>query len=247
MPKVRKKYLLSELPTGLSNGVPVRLGYVTVTEGAFRFREDGDRRFVALSHGTNATWREIEIAVDAYDLLILARNSVREEAIRYATSRDVGRTWVVDETTVPTEGTYLEAKIHEGKLVIADQEVRFKDTGGVRFLNRNPSKGSAPEEGDVAISEAVFEFLWEAARSKRIEKIRYEVPCDSGPNGGGLMWYVDRYLGPLADVVIAEVILKNSDVIGILPKKIAELTIQNVTRNSRYKYESLAISGVSGS
>jgi len=243
MPKVRKKYVLSEIPEGVTGGVPVRLGYVTVTESAFRFREDGKRRFLVRLKKKNA-YEEIEIDADAYDLLVMALGSVREEVIRYATSRDGGRIWTIDESTVPTEGTYLEAKIAEGKLVIADQEVRFKNTGGVCFLNRNPSKGSAPEEGDVAISEAVFGFLWEAAEGKRIEKFRYEVPCDDNLNGGKLNWHVDRYLGPLAGTVIAEVVLKNSDIIGILPKKIAKVSIRNVTRDLRYKYEALAMNGV---
>jgi CYTH domain-containing protein len=171
---------------------------------------------------------------------LFAQQCVRTEQIRYATSRDGGRTWVVDEVTLPEGGTYLEADIHRGRICIADQGVRFKDTGGVRFLNRNPSKGSAPEEGDVAISDEIFEFLWDAAEGKRIEKIRYEVPCDPDLNGGGLTWQVDQYLGPLESVVIAEVVLKNGDIIAILPEKIAEVAIRNVTGDSQFRYEALA-------
>ncbi len=250
MPKVRKKYALSELPIGLSDGMSVRLGYVTVNENNFSFYKRGAKCIAVhierLAPGEAETW-SIEIESDAYDLLISAQNSVREEMIRYATSRDSGRIWTVDENTTPTEGTYLDAEIKEGVITIADQEVRFKDTGGVRFLNRNPSKGSAPEEGDVAISEAVFEFLWETAKDKRIEKIRYEVPCDPGPNGGGLTWYVDQYLEPLESVVIAEVVLKNADIIGILPKKIAEKVSRNVTKDPHFKYEELAMNSASHS
>lgn len=235
--KKRKKYLLSEIPKLIGGGKRIRLGYATVDERFTLCEQDG-LYFVV---GTLET-AGIEIGRPVYDLLRAAQQCVREVQIRYATGYDVSRL-AVDEVTLPVEGTYLDADIRNGMIRITDQEIRFKNVGGDCLLNRNPSKGSAPEGDDVKISIEIFDFLWSMAKGARIEKTRFDVPQYPGQKDI-CTWSVDVYHGSLnARHVIAEVVLPKDDGIGVLPNIIAEIVKRDVTKDLRFRYEALAKDG----
>lgn len=97
--EIEKKYLLSALPGGLSNGVAVDQGYLSVSDPEVRVRSKG-KKFFATRKGGEGFVRdeeEEEISEKVFNILWPATAGRRVEKIRYKLKGADGLVWEVDE------------------------------------------------------------------------------------------------------------------------------------------------------
>ncbi len=121
----------------------------------------------------------------------------------------------------------LVARFGEGKV-----RVRLTESGASLTI-KGPRHGISRQEFEYEIPRADAEqMLRVLCRADPIlEKVRHTVPF------GGLDWAVDVYMGPLADVVFAEVELEHPDQHLPLPPWVGE----EVTHDPRFKKGTLAL------
>lgn len=115
-------------------------------------------------------------------------------------------------------------------------EVRIRQYGNNHFLTVKEGSGLMRRETEIEISPHQFLALWPATEGRRLEKIRSLV------NYGAFQVEIDRYLGDLAPLLIAEVEFSSIEESEIFEKP-AYLG-QEVTGEESYKNLSLAIHGI---
>ena len=78
-------------------------------------------------------------------------------------------------------------------------EVRIRRYGNGHFLTVKEGGGLRRRETEVEISPQQFQALWPSTEGRRLEKVRALVAC------GAFQVEIDRYLGALAPLLVAEV------------------------------------------
>jgi adenylate cyclase len=115
-------------------------------------------------------------------------------------------------------------------------EVRIRQYGNNHFLTVKEGSGLTRRETEIEISPHQFLALWPSTGGRRLEKVRSLV------NYGDFQVEIDRYLGDLAPLLIAEVEFSSIEESETFEKP-AYLG-QEVTGVESYKNLSLAIHGI---
>lgn len=102
-------------------------------------------------------------------------------------------------TTLPNDLTD-EICIQQGYLAHEDNlEIRLRRTGDMRLLTIKEGSGLSRQETEVEISHDQFDQLWPVTEGRRLEKLRSQIRV------GAHKVEVDRYIGDLAPLMVAEV------------------------------------------
>ena len=116
------------------------------------------------------------------------------------------------------------------------QEVRIRQYGKKHTLTVKEGGGLKRQETEIEISPQQFQALWPATKGRRLEKVRSLV------RHGAYRVEVDRYLGDLAPLVVAEV--EFASVEESESFQMPDYLGEEVTEFEAYKNCSLAIHGV---
>jgi adenylate cyclase len=115
-------------------------------------------------------------------------------------------------------------------------EVRIRRYGDGHFLTIKEGRGLKRREIEVEISPGQFQALWPSTEGRRLEKVRSQV------NHGAFQVEVDRYLGDLEPLLVAEV--EFSSVEASDRFETPDYFGQEVTGEDAYRNISLAIHGL---
>jgi CYTH domain-containing protein len=130
-------------------------------------------------------------------------------------------------------------RIEQGYLAIegaGGAEVRLRRRDGETLLTVKLGSGEIRTEEEIALEPEQFEALWPLTKGRRVEKVRYLVPTESGEIE------VDVFEGELAGMITAEMELDSEaqsdafDPPGWLGRE--------VTGDDRYANETLAAHGL---
>jgi len=115
-------------------------------------------------------------------------------------------------------------------------EVRIRQYGDTCFLTVKEGAGPMRREAEIQISPGQFRALWPSTEGRRLEKVRS--PVDNGP----YRVEVDRYLGDLEPLVVAEVTFASTEESEQFrpPDYLGE----EITDVEAYRSTSLAIHGI---
>lgn len=130
------------------------------------------------------------------------------------------------------------SKVTQGYIMIADKggEVRLRQKDDKYYLTVKTGKGMVRSEYETEINKTQFEAVWPATKGRRIEKVRYRIAYQ------GKIIELDRYAGELTGLMTAEVEFKSEeDSQRFVPP---EWFGEDVTNDSRYKNQSLALRGL---
>ncbi len=129
------------------------------------------------------------------------------------------------------------ALIQQGYLAHDEHmEVRVRQYGNNHFLTVKEGSGLTRRETEIEISPQQFLALWPSTEGRRLEKVRSLVKY------GAFQIEVDRYLGDLEPLLVAEV--EFSSVKESESFKIPDYFGQEVTGVAAYKNLSLALHGI---
>lgn len=127
--------------------------------------------------------------------------------------------------------------ILQGYLAHDDQmEVRIRQYGPRHFLAVKEGSGLTRRETEIEISPEQFQSLWPATEGRRLEKLRSRISY------GPYQLELDRYLGELAPLLVAEVEFASVAESERFIKP--DFLGQEVTEEEAYKNSSLAIHGI---
>jgi CYTH domain-containing protein len=115
-------------------------------------------------------------------------------------------------------------------------EVRIRQYGNDHFLTVKEGSGLLRRETEIEISSQQFLALWPSTEGRRLEKVRSLI------NYGEFQIEVDRYLGDLEPLLIAEVEFSSVEESKNFQKP--DYLGQEVTGEESYKNLSLAINGI---
>lgn len=115
-------------------------------------------------------------------------------------------------------------------------EVRIRQYGNDHFLTVKEGSGLTRRETEIEISPGQFLALWPSTEGRRLEKVRSVI------NHGTFRIEVDRYLGELEPLLVAEV--EFSSVAESERFEKPDYLGQEVTEEEAYKNLSLAIHGI---
>jgi adenylate cyclase len=132
---------------------------------------------------------------------------------------------------------YPHALLEQGYLAVARDggEVRIRRRGGACTLTVKQGSGVSRREEEIEISGAIFDSLWPATEGKRLEKVRYHLPA------GDLTIELDRYLGALDGLIVAEVEFPTEESAAAWTPP--EWFGREVMDDSSYKNQRLALQG----
>ncbi|MGD0586816.1 MAG: CYTH domain-containing protein [Oryzomonas sp.] len=115
-------------------------------------------------------------------------------------------------------------------------EVRIRQYGEKYFLTVKEGAGLMRRETEVEISPRQFQALWPSTEGRRLEKVRSLV------DHGSCRVEVDRYLGDLEPLLVAEVEFSSAEESERFEKP--DYLGQEITEVEAYKNISLAIHGI---
>lgn len=132
---------------------------------------------------------------------------------------------------------YPNARILQGYLGIAadSSEARVRCHGENCTLTVKQGVGRTRREDEIFITQALFDSLWPLSETRRIEKIRYQLPLERQT------LEVDRYLGDLSGLVVVEVEFENE--IEADAWQPPPWVGSEVTNDPSYKNQQLALHG----
>jgi len=137
----------------------------------------------------------------------------------------------------------LPADMQDGTLILQGylahdehMQVRIRQYGNEYFLTVKEGAGLMRREIEVEISPGQFQSLWPSTEGRRLEKIRSLVRF------GAFRIEVDRYLGDLEPLLVAEVEFSSVEESERFEKP--DYFGQEVTEDEAYKNLSLAIHGI---
>jgi len=130
-------------------------------------------------------------------------------------------------------------RILQGYLAYDEQmEVRIRQYGDTCFLTVKEGSGLKRRETEIEISPGQFHALWPSTAGRRLEKVRALVEC------GAFQVEVDRYLGELEPLLVAEVEFSSLAESETFTKP--DYLGREVTGEESYKNLTLAIHGIPG-
>ncbi len=144
--EIEKKFLLSGLPAGISKGVKIWQGYLSVADPEVRVRAKGEEFFLTKKRGKGFVREEEEhkISRETFEILWSLTENARIEKTRYEIVGGDGLVWEIDEfQTRPTEKLFLaEVELPDESIVPeippAIAEVFISDvTAAAEYKNKN--------------------------------------------------------------------------------------------------------------
>ena len=134
-------------------------------------------------------------------------------------------------------GLHGEKPILQGYLAHDEHmEVRIRQYGDKHFITVKEGGGLKRRETEVEISAQQFQALWPSTEGRRLEKVRALV------DHGAFRVEVDRYLGALAPLLVAEVEFSSVEESESFVKP--DYLGREVTEVEAYKNLSLAMHGI---
>ena len=134
-------------------------------------------------------------------------------------------------------GMKAEKHIQQGYLAHDEHmEVCIRHYGDKYFLAVKEGSGLTRRETEIEISQSQFQALWPSTEGRRLEKVRSMV------RHGALQVEVDRYVGDLEPLLVAEVEFASVEESERFEKP--DYLGQEVTEVEAYKNVSLAIHGI---
>ena len=108
--EIEKKFLLTGLPTGITKGIKILQGYLSVGDPEVRVRAKGEKFFLTRKGGEGFVREEeeYEISKEVFEILWSLTENVRIEKTRYEIVGADGLIWEIDEfQTSRIEGLFL--------------------------------------------------------------------------------------------------------------------------------------------
>ena len=119
--EIEKKFLLRNLPTGITKGTKILQGYLSIGNPEVRVRAKGGKFFLTRKGGEGfiREEEEFEISKEAFEILWSLTENARIEKIRYEIIGEDGLLWEIDEfQTRPTEGLFTaEVELQDESVV----------------------------------------------------------------------------------------------------------------------------------
>ena len=135
------------------------------------------------------------------------------------------------------DGMEGETPILQGYLAHDEhREVRIRQFGEKHFLTIKEGAGPMRRETEVEISSRQFHALWPSTEGRRLEKVRSVVDY------GSCRVEVDRYLGDLEPLLVAEVVFPSVEESERFERP--DYLGQDVSEVEAYKNISLAVHGI---
>jgi len=144
--EIEKKFLLRNLPTGITKGTKILQGYLSVGNSEVRVRAKGEKFFLTKKSGEGfiREEEEYEISKEIFEILWSLTENFRIEKTRYEITGADGLIWEIDEfQSRSTEGLFLaEVELPDESVVPeippAIAEVIERDvTTDVMYKNKN--------------------------------------------------------------------------------------------------------------
>jgi len=144
--EIEKKFLLRNLPIGITKGTKILQGYLSVGNPEVRVRAKGEKFFLTRKDGEGFVREEeeYEISKEAFEILWLLTEDARIEKTRYEIVGEDGLVWEIDEfQTRLTKGLFLAEVEVPNESVVPDippsiGEVIEKDvTTDEMYKNKN--------------------------------------------------------------------------------------------------------------
>lgn len=150
---------------------------------------------------------------------------------------EIERKFLVERHKMPMPSAGVE--IRQGYVALDPQgtEVRVREKGGVYFLTVKSDGAMERQEGEIRIDEKQFETLWDFAKERSIEKMRYHIPL-----GRELTCELDIFEGDLKGLIVAEV--EFSSLAAAADFEPPAWFGLEVTDDARYKNKNLAVRGL---
>ena len=107
--EIEKKFLLRNLPLGITKGTKILQGYLSVGNPEVRVRAKGGKFFLTrkVGEGFVREEEEYEISEEVFEILWSLTEHARIEKIRYEIIGEDGLLWEIDEFQTPlTEGLF---------------------------------------------------------------------------------------------------------------------------------------------
>jgi len=107
--EIEKKFLLRNLPTGITRGTKITQGYLSVGDPEVRVRAKGGRFFLTGKGGAGFVReeKEYEISKEVFEILWSLTKGARIEKMRYEIVGGDGLIWEIDEfQSRRTEGLF---------------------------------------------------------------------------------------------------------------------------------------------
>lgn len=108
--EIEKKFLLRQLPNGITKGTKIRQGYLSAGDPEIRVRAKGDKFFLTRKGGEGFVRQEeeYEISKEAFEILWSLTEAARIEKMRYEIVGEDGLLWEIDEfQSARTKGLFL--------------------------------------------------------------------------------------------------------------------------------------------
>ena len=155
--EIERKFLLSGLPAGISKGVVIRQGYLSVGNPEVRVRAKGENYFLTRKGGAGFVRQEeeYEISKEAFEILWSLTEAARIEKTRYEIGGDDGLLWEIDEfQTRLTEGLFTaevelpdESTVPEIPPAIV-KVIQIDVTDDAKYKNKNLAVNGMPVKGE---------------------------------------------------------------------------------------------------
>jgi CYTH domain-containing protein len=121
--EIEKKFLLRSLPSGITKGIKILQGYLSVGNPEVRVRAKGEKFFLTRKGGGGFVREEeeYEISMEAFEILWSLTENARIEKTRYEIIGEDGLTWEIDEfQTRLTEGLFLAEVELPNELIVPE-------------------------------------------------------------------------------------------------------------------------------
>ncbi len=111
--EIEKKFLLRELPTGITKGTKILQGYLSVGNPEVRVRSKGGKFFLTRKGGEGLVRTEEghEISKEAFEILWSLTENARIEKTRYEIVGEDGLIWEIDEFQTPLTDRLFTAEV----------------------------------------------------------------------------------------------------------------------------------------
>ena len=121
--EIEKKFLLRNLPTGMTKGTKILQGYLSVGNPEVRVRAKGGKFFLTRKGGEGFVREEeeYEISKEVFEILWSLTEDARIEKTRYEIIGEDGLTWEIDEfQTRLTDGLFTAEVELPSELVVPE-------------------------------------------------------------------------------------------------------------------------------
>lgn len=150
--------------------------------------------------------------------------------------QEIEKKWLITKK-LPDLSQFEGKEIQQGYMSVSDDgtEVRLRKKGDTYTLTVKSEGDLIRKETEVKLSEAQYSELWVTTIDKRVEKIRYEIPCKEHTIE------LDLYTGTLEGLIVAEV--EFSGISDAQEFSKPDWFGEEVTNDSNYKNKNLALNG----